>query len=135
MKEILRDIEGGTVSSYSLGEIGFENILKSIAITKNSCTYELRLSDFFDKEVYLYYDRTAKLLPRIVGGQVEEIFLRDDNTLGYVAVKQGDDLYILVFDEISDQPMWAPEDYDRTIYKFEIAVEKWEEQEGPSVSG
>lgn len=127
-KECLKKAEGGTVSSYLLDEVNFEEILKSITVTKEF-SHDLYMHDFFDKDVYLYYNRTAKLLPRIIGGQLIEAHIIEDDALAYIAVENGGVVYVLAFDEITDCPKWMGEDSERTLNMIEIGVHPWTEWE------
>ena len=129
-EELLNNVEGGVVSSYSLGEVDLEDTLKSITVTEDSGTHELNMSEFYDKDVYLYYNRTTKLLPMIIGGQLIEVHIREDDSLAYIAVKKGDVVYVLAFDEITDCPKWMPrENPERTMYHFVIGIHPWAEWE------
>ncbi len=134
LKELIKNIENGEVCDFAISEeINFEDALKSITVTKDSKIYELSLSEFFEKPVHLYYNRTTKLLPRIMGGKIIEAYLNEDEILINIVVAKGDDAYIIKFDEISDCPIWlhgeSEKDSGRTLNYIEIGVEKLEEWE------
>lgn len=89
MKELIDNVLDGTIISISLENEKIDDVLRSITVIKESKTYEIKMDDFFDKKVFLFYIKTAKLLPNIVGGQICDIDF-DHSTIYRICIQKGD---------------------------------------------
>ena len=96
-QELIGNIRDGTIISISLDNADFDDVLKSITIRKESITYELKMDDFFDKKVLLFYNKTAKLLPKIVEGRIDDIEFTDSGTLYWIRIQKGDNEFYHLF--------------------------------------
>jgi len=146
-QELIGNIRDGTIISISLDNEDFDDVLRSITVRKESITYELKMDDFFDKKVLLFYNKNAKLLPKIVEGQIDDIEFHD-GTLYWILIQKGDnEFYHLFFRTLSfefaehqifETPIKIPEYYNEflqesgdeaEILTVDILVETLVEQE------
>ncbi len=136
-QELIGNIRDGTIISISLDNKDFDDVIKSITIRKESITYELKMDDFFDKKVLLFYNKTAKLLPKIVEGQIDDIEFHH-GILYWIRIQKGDnEFYHLFFRSlflefaehlIFETPIKIPEFYN------EFLQESGNEAEIPTVN-
>lgn len=131
-QELIGNIRDETIISISLDNEDFDDVLKSITLQKESITHELKMDDFFDKKVLLFYNKTAKLLPKIIEGRIYDIDF-DGDKLYWICIQKGDNefyhlFFITVTHEFAEHlmiepPIKPPEFYNEFLLESGVEAE------------